>query len=400
MSATHRFNMGHRGSRLTRTAGLAVALMALLLGAGCEQKAVPGADGFIHFGVSGPLTGDNAEYAKLWREGFTIALEEINGHGGVRGRQVKLDWEDSQTDPKQSVNIAQKFVDDPNILAELGDFSSPASMGASPVYERGGLVQYGFTNSHPDFTKGGQFMFSTSSTQEVYARNLLELAQRYGQQTAILYVNNDWGKTSVDIYLDEARKRGVQTPVVEGFVDTSTDFRPLLLKVRDAGVKVLVIQAYYKSAALIVQQARQIGLDQVKVVWGNYSQEFITLAGPAAEGVSVAQDFYAKDAGPLAEDFVERFRAKYAKYPDAFNVRAYDSVIQLAWAAGQQAQPTRDGVRHALASGTAIPSVINGPFAFDSERRISSKAFRELIVRGGQFVPIDSAPQGSPVSIR
>ncbi len=35
------------------------------------------------------------------------------------------------------------------------DFSSGASMAASPIYQRGGLVQFGFTNSHPDFTKGG-----------------------------------------------------------------------------------------------------------------------------------------------------------------------------------------------------------------------------------------------------
>lgn len=384
--------------KIGASASVIAAMVVLALTAGCEKKAVPGADGLIHFGVSGPLTGDNAEYAKLWREGFDIALDEINSQGGVRGRPIKLDWEDSQTDPKQSVNIAQKFVDDPRILAELGDFSSPASMGASPVYERGGLVQYGFTNSHPDFTKGGRFMFSTSSTQEVYARNLLELARRYGNQTAILYVNNDWGKTSADIYLDEARKHGVQTPVVEGFIDTSTDFRPLLLKVRDAGVQVLVIQSYYKSAALIVQQARQIGLDKVKVVWGNYSQEFINLAGSAAEDVSVAQDFYAKDAGPLAEDFVKRFRAKYSKYPDAFNVRAYDSVLQLAWAAGQQAQPTRESIREALATGTRIPSVINGPFAFGPDRRISSRSFRELIVHHGEFVPVDNS--ASPVTTR
>jgi branched-chain amino acid transport system ATP-binding protein len=39
--------------------------------------------------------------------------------------------------------------------------------------------------------------------------------------------------------------------VLEGFADSTTDFRPLLLKVRDAAVDVPVIQSYYRSAATI-----------------------------------------------------------------------------------------------------------------------------------------------------
>src|ERR1700733_14477940 len=129
MSLTTGWNAG------ARICGLAVTLGALIISLiGCHARNQNNA---VYFGVSGPVTGDNAEYAHLWREGFELALDEINSHGGVRGRKVELDWEDSQSDPKQSVNIAQRFVDDDRVLAEMGDFSSPASMAASPVYQRG-----------------------------------------------------------------------------------------------------------------------------------------------------------------------------------------------------------------------------------------------------------------------
>ena len=334
---------------------LAVLLLPLIA---CRQNLSPTADGKIHFGVSAPLTGDNAQYARLWRQGFALALDDVNNQGGVHGRKVVLDWEDSESDPKQAVNIAQRFVDDPRILAEMGDFSSPCSMAASPVYQRGGLVQFGFTNSHPDFTRGGDYMLSTSASQQVSARLLLALAEHYGKRTAVLYVNNDWGKSSVDTYLAEAAKHGVEVPVVEGFADSTTDFRPMLLKVRDANVDVLVIQSYYRSAALIVRQTRQVVLEHTKVVWGNYSQEFINLAGESAEGTSAMQNFYARDAGPQAQDFVRRFRARYKVDPDYFNVGAYDALMQLAWAAGQTAQPARQSIRETLATARRIPSVI------------------------------------------
>jgi branched-chain amino acid transport system substrate-binding protein len=374
------------GDLFRRLAFPALSLLLLPLIA-CRQDLSPTADGKVHFGVSAPVTGDNAQYARLWRQGFDLALEDLKSQGGVRGREVVLDWEDSESDPKQAVNIAQRFVDDPRILAEMGDFSSPCSMAASPIYQRGGLVQFGFTNSHPDFTKGGTYMFSTSASQEVSARLLLALAEHYGKRTAVLYVNNDWGKSSVDIYVAEAAKHGVDVPVLEGFADSTTDFRPLLLKVRDAAVDVLVIQSYYRSAALIVRQTHQVGLENTKVAWGNYSEEFIRLGGEAAEGTSAMQNFYAPDAGPHAQEFVRRFRARYHSDPDYFNVGAYDALLQLAWAAGQTPQPTRLSIRDTLTTAHMIPSVIYGPFTFGPDRRMSQQTYKELIVRNGAYVP-------------
>jgi branched-chain amino acid transport system substrate-binding protein len=129
----------------------------------------------IVFGVSGPFTGDNAEYGQTWKRAWVLVLDDVNGKGGINDRKVQLNYQDSQADPKQSVPIAQKFASDPTILAELGDFASPASMAASPIYERAGLVQFGFTNSHPKFTLGGDHMFSTSVTQSVAA---VDMARR------------------------------------------------------------------------------------------------------------------------------------------------------------------------------------------------------------------------------
>jgi branched-chain amino acid transport system substrate-binding protein len=98
------------------------------------------------------------------------------------------------------------------------------AMAASPVYQRGELVQFGFTNSHPDFTKGGDYMSSTSVSQQVTARLLLDLAERYGKRTAVLYVNNDWGKSSADIYVAQAAKHGVDVPVWRDLATTRLTF--------------------------------------------------------------------------------------------------------------------------------------------------------------------------------
>src|SRR5882724_6065718 len=79
----------------------------------------------VLIGVTGPLTGQYAQYGAQWKKGFDLALDEINASGGIKGRPLAYVFEDTQSDPRQSVAVAQKFVADPKIVAELGDFASP-----------------------------------------------------------------------------------------------------------------------------------------------------------------------------------------------------------------------------------------------------------------------------------
>jgi branched-chain amino acid transport system substrate-binding protein len=191
------------------------ALAGGLALAACGTTAGSSGSDPILFGVSGPFTGNDAEYGQTWKNAWAIVLDAVNSKGGINGRQVQLNYQDSQADPKQSVLIAQKFAHDSTILAELGDFASPASMAASSIYERAGLVQFGFTNSHPKFTLGGDHMFSTSVTQAVAA---IDMAQRSvkalkGTKQAVLYLATDWGNTTAGIYIPAAKDAGAVSVV-------------------------------------------------------------------------------------------------------------------------------------------------------------------------------------------
>jgi ABC-type branched-subunit amino acid transport system substrate-binding protein len=151
-------------------------------------------DATLYFGVAAPLSGDKAGYGEVWKKGMNLAVDELNAAGGIKGRKLALVFEDTQSDPKQAIPVAQSFVDDPRIIAELGDFSSPASEAASPIYERAQLVQFGFNNSDPKFTLGGSYMFSTTSTVVNDASKIADyIFRRLGKRAAVLYQNTQWG---------------------------------------------------------------------------------------------------------------------------------------------------------------------------------------------------------------
>ena len=215
----------------------------------------------VTIGVSGPLTGQNAQYGAQWKKGFDLALEEVN-KTGVKGRPLQYMFEDSQADPRQTVAIAQKFVSDPKIVVELGDFSSTASMAASSIYQRAGLVQFGFTNSHPNFTKGGDFMWSNSVSQADEQPRLAKYAADLGlKKLAVLYLNTDWGRTSQKIFVKAAKANGAEIVASEGYQPDEKDFRSTLVRVRDAKPDGIILISYYADGALISRQNPHRGAD-------------------------------------------------------------------------------------------------------------------------------------------
>ena len=341
----------------------------------------------IWFGVSGPLTGPNAQYGVQWQAGFDLALDQINAEGGINGHPLRYVFEDSQSDPRQAVTIAQKFVSDPRILIELGDFSSPASMAASPIYQRAGLVQLGFTNSHPDFTKGGDYIWSPSVSQADAQPLVADLAVKQGfTHLAVLYQNTDWGRASKDVLVKAANARGAQVVDAEGYQPTDKDFRATLVRVRDTHPDALVLIAYYADGAQIVRQARESGINLPVVAASSvYSPKFLELGGDAVNGVTTNTSFFPGDPRPEVQRFVQGFQAKYHREPDAFNAFAYDAAI-IAAAALRTGGTTRQGVHDALPKLHDVPSVVFGKATFDPHtRRIDGVKSIDLVVRNGQW---------------
>jgi branched-chain amino acid transport system substrate-binding protein len=341
----------------------------------------------VTIGVSGPLTGQNAQYGAQWKKGFDLALEEVNAKG-VKGRPLHYVFEDSQADPRQSVAIAQKFVSDPKIIVEVGDFSSTASMAASSIYQRAGLVQFGFTNSHPNFTKGGDFMWSNSVSQADEQPRLAKYAADLGfKHVAVLYLNTDWGRSSQAIFTQSAKSLGVDVVASEGYQPDEKDFRSTLVRVRDAQPDAIVLISYYADGALITRQTRSVGLTQPIVASGSvYSPKFIELAGEAGNGVFTESNFFPGDARPEVQAFVTKFKAKYNEEPDDFNAVAYDTIILLA-AVIDKYGLDRTAIRDGLAEIKDVPSVIYGKASFDPQtRRVAGARAVYLVVKNGQFV--------------
>lgn len=369
-----------------------LVLLALVVTA-CGAPSAASTDK-VYFGVTGPFTGDNAEYGRIWKQGFQLAIDEINAKGGVKGKPIELIYEDSQSDPKQTPPIAQKFVADQRILAVIGDFSSPASMAASPIYNQAGVVQLGITNSHPKFTDTGEYIFGTSRSQLDDAPQLADFGvQMLGyKRLAVFYLNTDWGKVTHDLFSQRAKQLGAEIVDTAAYLPTEKDFRSALTRARDAKPDLLVLLSYYNDGALIARQAADVNLNTPKLAIGSvYSPKFVELGGKAVEGVYTQSGFFPGEPRPEVQAFVKNYQARFNEEPDTFAAQAYDGIRILA-AAVEKAGFDRKAVREEMTRLQEVQTIAYGKTRFAPDRRIIAGPQTRLQVLDGKFALYTGKP--------
>ncbi|MDF2441845.1 MAG: branched-chain amino acid transport system substrate-binding protein [Subtercola sp.] len=377
---------------LRRAAVTSVATLAILGLAACstsENTSSGGsADGTVYFGVSAAQTGQYAQYGQQFKEAFDLAVEEVNANGGIDGKKVALKYEDSQSDPKQSVAVAQKFVGDSDISLVFGDYSSAASIPASPIYTQGKLLQYGFNNSNPDFTaKGSDYQWSTSITTTASYVWTADYIKKQGINTVgLTYLNTaDWGIPAYNAFKDEADKIGLKIVDAEAVLDTSDDYRPSLSKAVADSPDAFVHIGYGPDAAKIVTQLRAIGYD--KTFYGGQDEQSFD-GTPDAAGSVIGAQFIETNPDPAVAKFVAAFKAKYPNESSvtSFEAGAYDA-LYIAVAAAKAGGTSRDGILAGFKELKDVPSIVYGTITLDpTTRRVASPQLTPTVLTDGKWV--------------
>ena len=361
------------------TAVIGTVLLAGGLGARADSPA-------IHLALTAPITGDYAEYGNNFKHSVEMAIEEINAQGGVLGRKFELSVGDSKGDPKESATLAEKWISDPTILAEIGDFTSTCCMASQPIYTRAGMIQLSPTASHTKFASGSKWSFSISGTRYWEQPVMAELAvdKLKIKNIAMLYINNDWGTDTQKFFRENFEKRGGRIVASESFFQGDKDFTAVLTKLKQAKPDALFLAVMYNDGAMISQQREKMGWNLP--VMGSaplYSPKLIELGGSSVNGLYTNVMFFAKDPEPRIHAFATSFEKRYGNSPNFASALSYDCVYILADAIKRAGSLDRAAVRDALAATKGF-SGMAGSITFTPDRD-AIKSYKIVQVVNGEF---------------
>jgi len=346
----------------------------------------------ITFGVAGPMTGPLATIGDQFKQGAQAAADAINAKGGVMGRQIKLQFEDDQCDPKQAVSVANRAVAN-GVMFVDGHACSGSSIPASAVYAESGALMMSPASSNPVLTDDAATK-GWSTIMRLYTRDDAQgafigpwIAKKYaGKNVAILDDKTAYGQGVADAVRTTMNAAGLKDVMRESINAGEKDYSVLVAKLKEAKVDVVYFGGYHPEAGLILRQAAEQGYKfQLIMPDSIASPEFWQVAGPAGEGTMFV---FPSDprTKPEAKEAVDAI-SKGGFSPEGFTLFSY-AVIQ-AFAQGVERAGSDDPakVAAALKDGKPVNTVV-GAVVFDEKGDLKNASYDINQWHDGKYAPI------------
>src|SRR6266404_5675710 len=235
-----------------RTHTIAVTLVLLLLVV-VPPAPAPAADD-VKIALVAPLSGRWARQGQLKKMGAEMAIEEINGQGGIKalgGAKIVLREADAGDSVEKAVSAAQRVLTREKISAGIGSWLSSFTLGVTEVAERQQVPWLTLSYADSITERGFKYTFQTSPVSSAQAEQALdlvvELAKRNNQPIRKAAVVGDNTAATV-FFFKPLREKLLQAKGIELVVDDvwtpplpgATNFPDsiqVLQKVKEFGVK-------------------------------------------------------------------------------------------------------------------------------------------------------------------
>ncbi|MBN3017133.1 ABC transporter substrate-binding protein [Ruthenibacterium lactatiformans] len=330
--------------------------VSLLTACGAAGSNAPGggeADS-VKVGVLAPLTGANAEFGKGFEVAMTMAMEEVNAAGGINGKTLELVFQDSKGDAKESSDLCRQYVDNEDIVAVLGDFTSTACMADAPIVKEAEMAILSPTASNPAFTEMNDCTFGIIGKQDADSRYYAHyVLQEYAgvDNVGIIYIESDWDNAAMSNFVDEAGKIGLNIVEMASFVQDEKDFSSIITKMKAANPDHIAIMDQ-GATSQIINQIRTSGWDVSLSTNGpGTSQQLIDLCGENCEGLLLTTPFFFDPENEKEMAWRDEFTERAGFAPTVHSVNAYDCALLISEAIRQCGDDiTRENVRDKLAA--------------------------------------------------
>jgi branched-chain amino acid transport system substrate-binding protein len=344
-------------------AGLTVVLAAASILASCSG----GGGDTIPVAVVGPVTGQYASFGAQMRNGGEMAVADINGAGGVLGKQLDLQVGDDACDPKQAVAVANQMVGN-GVALVAGHYCSGSSIPASNVYAEADLVQISPASTNPAFTdnRAGPNIYRVCGRDDQQGGVAGKyLAKNFADKNvAFVHDKTAYGKGLADETKKAMNAAGKQEVMYEAITAGEKDYSALVSKLKQANVDIVYFGGYHTEAGLIIRQMRDQGLATL-LMGGDalITQEFWSITGDAGEGTLMT---FSPDPrkSPAAAEVVKRFQEKGIE-PEGYVLYTYAAV--QAWKqAAEKAKSTASADVVKALNDTEFDTVV-GKFKFNEK---------------------------------
>jgi branched-chain amino acid transport system substrate-binding protein len=363
----------------TRFRGAALALAACLaLGAAEPVKLA------IILARSGIGADENLPALKT----AEMAVEELNGSGGLLGRSVELIVVDNGSTPLGSRKAAEYAVSQ-GVVGVIGAFRSSSCLAMAPVIRAARIPMITPSATNPEVTSGNEFIFRACFTDEFQGRAMAGFARRdlgAGSVVVLTNMTENYCISLASYFISSFRSLDGKVLWEGQYQGNAVDFKAVLAELKRLRPEVVFIPGYPRDSGLLMSQAVSCGIHPVFLGANAWDMGVDQYAGPALEGAYHSDQWHADAPYARNRALKALFQKKYGR--DSFNSMqiplTYDAVLLFADAVRRANSLNPEKVRLALQQTRGFRGA-SGSITFDKNRNPIGKDVVIMKFQGGAW---------------
>lgn len=338
-----------------------------------------------------------AAFAGPYKQGIELALEEVNGAGGVLGKPLEFIFRDDQGKPGEAVKIAEELMTRDGAVMLTGTILSNVGLAISSLAAEKGYV-YLAAEPLADslvWASGNDYTFRLRTSTFMQAAMLAEQAAASGaKKYATIAPNYAYGKDAVAAF-----KKNLLT--LQPDAEFVAEQWPALFKI-DAGAEVQALERSKPDAiynvtfgpdlAKFVREGGDRGLFDGRTVYGLLSgePEYIDpLGDEAPEGwVVTGYPWYDLTDGP-GKQFVDAYQARWDDYPRLGSLVGYMTVQSIATALEKAGSTDADAIKAAFKGLQVSTPVGDITFRASDHQSTMGTYVGKTTVKDGKGIMVD-----------
>lgn len=329
---------------------ISLTLIALLV-SGCRRRTTSQE---ITVGAFLSLSGSDSTFGTDTKEGIELAVEELNAAGGIKGKRVRVIFEDDKSTTQEASQKVRQLIDRDQVVALLGEVASSRSLAGGLIANTSHVPMVTPSSTAVDVTVGREWVFRTCFTDEQQGKVIARFVRTELHRTrmGIFFAAQDTYSSGLAAsFRSEFTKLGGEIVVDKGYQKGDTNFRTHLAELAAHDPEGIFVPNYYNEMVLIARQAKELNIPGTMFVGGDGwdSANLTEGAGEELEGAYFTNHYAPDVPWENSKKFVAAYGAKYKHDPTSLAAQGYDAARLLFDAISRATEPRPDAIRTALA---------------------------------------------------
>lgn len=369
-----------------------VAPLAALLALSILPDAGIAQDKVLRIPFASNFSGNFAPFGlRLWR-GATLAAEEINAAGGVRGHKLELYQVDARSETASLIAEYRRICADDAIPVFVAPVASKQLFAIYEIAKTCNMATFSPTSGanwvYPD--QGRWIYRYLPVPQLVLPVQYRKLNEKLGARTVGIShtIDDDFTVYNAKLGRKYIADAGMEIVVDVGSRQKETNFASQVAAIRSKRPDLVVLSHQSDDGGKFALQLRERGIeaqisDTGYTVVGRDFWELSKGKGIGAIGSSI---YTSSDQRPIVQDWIDFWRQRTGKAdqdPDAYETSVYDAVNVLATVLENAASLGREDVSNAFLTVKDMET-ISGTVSFRAEDLPDAYRSEPILVRLGE----------------